>query len=97
MWLVSIGWDGFGIPEPTLAAVIIAVGAVIGTAVILRDKDVPYALVLVWAFFGIWIKHTSPAGFDNAHPLVIGTTLAAIAVFAVAAAVVLVRGRATRV
>lgn len=96
VWLVSIGWDGFGIPESTLAAVIVAVGATISTAVILRDKDIPYALVLVWAFSGIWLKHTSPSGFDGAHPVVIATTLAAIAVFVVAAGIVLVRGSAAR-
>ena len=34
VWLVSIDWDGFGLSEPAWAVLIIAVGAVIGTAVI---------------------------------------------------------------
>ena len=59
VWLVSIGWDGFGIADSTWAVAIIAVGATIGTAVILRDSDIAYGLVLVWAYLGIWIKHTS--------------------------------------
>ncbi len=49
VWLVSIGWDGFGIADATWAAVIIAVGAVIGVATVLRNRDLAYALVLVWA------------------------------------------------
>ena len=96
VWLVSIGWDGFGIAESTWAVAIIAVGAVIGTAVILRDRDVAYGLVLVWAYLGIWIKHTSQSGFDGAYPLVSAAALAGIAVFVAAGLVVLLRRRAVR-
>lgn len=96
VWLVSTGWDGFGLADPTWAVVIIAVGAVIGTAVILHDRDIAYGLVLVWAYLGIWIKHTSPAGFDGAYPAVSGTALAGIGVFLVTGVVVLLRRRAIR-
>lgn len=93
VWLVSIGWSGFGIAEPTWAVAIIAVGAAIGATVILRDRDVAYGLVLVWAYLGIWIKHTSAAGFDGAHPVVSATALIGIAAFLVAGALVLLRRR----
>ena len=93
VWLVSIGWDGFGITESTWAVVIIAVGAVIGTAVILRDRDIAYGLVLVWAYLGIWIKHTSDTGFQGAYPAVIATALAGIAAFVAAGVVALLRRR----
>lgn len=96
VWLVSIGWDGFGIAESTWAVAIIAVGAVIGTAVILRDRDVAYGLVLVWAYLGIWIKHTSQSGFDGAHPVVSATALVGIAAFLVAGVVVVLRRRSAR-
>ena len=91
VWLVSIGWDGFGIPASIWAVAIISVGAVIGTAVILRDRDIAYGLVLVWAYLGIWIKHTSAAGFDGAYPAVIATALLGIAAFIVAGAVTILR------
>ena len=94
VFLVSIGWDRFGIAESVWAVAIIAVGAAIGTTVILRDRDVAYGLVLVWAYLGIWIKHTSATGFAGAHPAVIATVLACIAVFVVAGASVLLRRRA---
>jgi hypothetical protein len=94
VWLVSIGWDGSGIAESTWAVAIIAVGGVIGTAVILRDSDIAYGLVLVWAYLGIWIKHTSNNGFNGAYPAVSATALVGIAVFIVAGAVAILRRRA---
>ena len=94
VWLVSIGWDGFGIAESTWAVAIVSVGAVIGTAVILRDRDIAYGLVLVWAYLGIWIKHTSATGFNGAHPAVIATALLGIAAFIAAGAIPILRGRA---
>jgi hypothetical protein len=86
VWLVSVRWDGFGIAASTWATVIIAVGAVIGTAVIVRDRDIAYGLVLVWAYLGIWIKHTSSSGFRSAYPTVSATALAGIAAFILAGA-----------
>lgn len=96
VWLVSIGWDGFGIAEATWAVVIIAVGAAIGTAVILLDSDIAYGLVLVWAYLGIWIKHTSTTGFNGAYPAVSATALVGLATFIVAGVVAILRRRAKR-
>ena len=75
---------------------IIAVGAVIGTAVILRDRDIAYGLVLVWAYLGIWIKHTSNTGFQGAYPAVAATALAGMAAFIMAGATVILRRRSNR-
>ena len=88
VWLVSVRWDGFGIAASTWATVIIAVGAAIGTAVIVRDRDIAYGIVLIWAYLGIWIKHTSSSGFRSAYPAVSATALAGIAAFIVAGAAV---------
>jgi hypothetical protein len=94
VWLVSIGWDGFGIAESTWAVIIMSVGVIIGTAVILKDRDVAYGLVLAWAYFGIWIKHTSESGFNGAYPVVIATALLGVAAFIVAGAVATLPRRA---
>ncbi len=93
VWLVSIGWDGFGIPEPTWAVVILAVGSLIGAGVILHDRDLAYGLVLVWAYLGIWIKHTGPEGFGGQYPIVSTTALLGIAVVLIAGAVAALRLR----
>ncbi len=93
VWLVSIGWDGFGVAESTWAMVILAVGAAIGCTVILRDRDLAYGLVLVWAYLGIWLKHTSAAGFNGAYPAVEIIALVGIATFLFAVAAVALRRR----
>lgn len=80
--LVSIGWDGFGLPESAWAVIILATGALIGAVTSIRFKDVSYGLVLVWAYAGILIKHTSASGFSNQYPDVIIAVIACIVVFA---------------
>lgn len=93
VWLVSIGWDGFGIPGQTWAVIIIAAAAAIGTLVMFRNHDFAYGLVLLWAFTGIVIKHTSPDGFAGRYPEVIATTVACLAAFLAAEAFLLWRQR----
>lgn len=93
VWLVSTGWDGFGIPAPIWTVVIIAVGALIGGTVIIRDRDLAYGLVLIWAYLGIWIKHTSADGFAGAYPMVSTAALVSIVAFVACAGYVLLRQR----
>ena len=69
--LVSIGWNGFGLSEATWTIFILAVGALIGAATLLRFKNIAYGLVLVWAYAGILIKHTTASGFSNQYPGII--------------------------
>jgi hypothetical protein len=52
--LVSQGWGGWGISPANWAAVMIAAGVVIGLSMLFLRRDLGYALVLVWAFYGIW-------------------------------------------
>ncbi len=79
--LVSIGWNGFGLSEPFWAVVIIIVGMIIGVVTIIRNKDIAYDLVMVWAYTGIFIKHTSKSGFSGQYPAVIYTVIACVIIF----------------
>lgn len=54
--LVSFDWKGFGISEPIWTIIILVVGMFIGIATILKNRDIAYGLVIIWAYFGIWIK-----------------------------------------
>jgi hypothetical protein len=92
-WLVSIRWSGWGLSEPGWAVVIIAVAAAIGTATMLRNRDIAYGLVLLWAFLGILIKHTMGTGFAGKYPEVISTTVACLAIFAAGEAMIIWRKR----
>jgi hypothetical protein len=82
--LVSVGWNGFGLSQAVWAVAIIAIGAIIGIITILRNKDYPYGLVILWAYTGIVIKHVSAKGFNGMYPAVIITTIAAMVLVVVA-------------
>lgn len=78
---VSLGWNGFGIAESIWTIVILLVGAVIGSATLMRFRNISYGIVLIWAYVGILIKHTSTDGFASQYPLVITTLYACIVLF----------------
>jgi len=87
--LVSIGWDGFGLSDVTWAIIIILVGMIIGLATMLKNSDIPYGLVFIWAYVGIWIKHTSAGGFSGKYSTVIATVIVCIVLFVIAEAYVI--------
>lgn len=68
VWLVSIQWDGFGVASQVWVTAIITVAALIGIFTMLRNRDIPYGFVSLWAYTGILIKHTSVSGFDGNIP-----------------------------
>lgn len=80
-WLVSIGWDGFGVREGVWMVAVLLVAATIGIFVTLRNHDAAYLSVFVWAFAGILYKHLSGSGFDGAYPTTIVTLTILLAVF----------------
>ena len=90
--LVSAGWDGFGLSNQVWAVAIILIAAAIGTFTMIRNRDMAYGLVLLWAFTGIVIQHTSADGFAGRYPEVIVATLVCLVAFAIAE-VFLWRGR----
>lgn len=83
--LVFWDWDGFGIQEPIWTIAVLLVGLLIGGATALRQKDPAYLLVLIWAYAGIYLKHTSPEGFAGQYEGIIYTVMACLAVFALLA------------
>lgn len=79
-WLVSVNWQGFGLREDVLTSIILGVALMIAARTILKFRDVTYAVVVLWAFVGVLIKHTSQSGFDGAYPLVVATVRGAIVI-----------------
>jgi hypothetical protein len=74
--LVSLGFNGFGMSESLWTVLIIIIGAIIGIITLLRNRDYYYGLVIIWAYFGIIIKHTSV--FNNMYTSVIITAIVTI-------------------
>jgi len=52
-WLVSMGFNGFGLSPELWSSLFILVATAIGVAISSRFRDVAFAVVLVWAFWGI--------------------------------------------
>ena len=80
-WLVSTGWDGWGIRSGAWMVAILLVAGAIGLVTALRNHDAAYLAVFVWAFAGILLKHLSPSGFNGAYPSTIVTLTILLAVF----------------
>ena len=59
-FLVDINWHGLGISSSTWTLVLMSVGVFLSLIFIYVYRDIFYALVVVWAYLGIYLKRTSP-------------------------------------
>jgi hypothetical protein len=48
-----LGWNGFGIAEPTWSAIMMGAAVMIAGLLLFNRRNISYASVLVWALFGI--------------------------------------------
>jgi hypothetical protein len=81
IFLVSINWNGFGLSEQIWTIIILLIGSIIGIWRMMKDKNIAYGLVFVWAYLGIWIKHSSLTGFNSQYPYIIITAVSCIILF----------------
>lgn len=54
--LFVFDWGGWGISEEIWTAIMLAVATILGWIMALNRRDIPYLLVLIWAFTGIALK-----------------------------------------
>jgi hypothetical protein len=59
----------------------------------LRNRDVAYGLVLIWAYLGILLRQTSTDGLAGRYPMIIAAVVASLAVYLGAEAFILSRRR----
>jgi hypothetical protein len=78
-FLVSVNWNGFNLSDQFWTVFILIIGTIIGLLVMLKNKDIAYGLVFIWAYFGIYYKHIT--FFNNQYILVIYTVLICIIIF----------------
>ncbi len=81
IFLVSLGWNGFGIADFIWTSIILLVGALIGILRMRKDKNIVYGLVLVWAYSWILFKQLSVSGFGGQYPSVIFTVIICLTLF----------------
>lgn len=56
-FFVSIEWDAFGLAPEFWTVAVMAVAVLLGILSLYRNRDYAYALVVVWAFVGIYLQH----------------------------------------
>lgn len=76
--LVSLNWNGFGLSDVFWMILIVFVGAGIGIWRMLKDRNLAYGLVFVWAYSGILLKHLSDSGFAGQYPNIIISVITCI-------------------
>lgn len=81
-FLVAVQWKGLGLSELMWTLIVLCVGLVIGSVVMFINRDMAYGIVLIWAYFGIWTKHTSPGGFSGQYSAVILMLVICLVIFA---------------
>lgn len=75
-----LNWGGWGIAPVVWFGIILAVATAIGAAFAWLRRDVAYVAVLVWAFAGIAVKHSTV-------PFVVGASVGAALLLAVLVAI----------
>lgn len=73
-FLVDISWDGFGILDELWAVFVLVVGIYIGQTMLSKRRDIAYALVIIWAYYGIYAKRTG-LGADLDSSIVMTTLI----------------------
>lgn len=91
--LVAWDWSGWGIDPELWTVLVLAVGVFIGALTTLRRRDSFYGAVILWAYGGILLRHTSATGFDGAYPLVVLAVGACLVVMLVVEGFALLRRR----
>ncbi len=70
--LVQQGFgDGFGLTAESWTVVILVVAVLIGSTTALINASPAYSLVLVWAFWGIYSRHTAASEWNQQYPDII--------------------------
>jgi hypothetical protein len=80
-FFVKIGWQNLIFSDQVWAVIILLVGMVIASATMIKEKNLIYGLVPIWAYLGIYLKHTSVSNFNNNYPTIIITAIICIGIF----------------
>ncbi len=71
---VSLGVDSFSNLSIVLTVVILIIGVLIGSLYALRQNNLAFALVFLWAYLGIFMRHYREESLTRAYPPILYTT-----------------------
>ena len=77
--LVYLGFNNILFSNAVWTVLVLLIGLILGTFVGLKNKDIFYLFVFVWAYFGIFTKHILE--FQYKYPLIVYTSAFSIIVF----------------
>lgn len=80
VFLVSIGWNRFGLSADFWTVIVLLVGAVIGAAPVFLARKWFSSAAVVWAYVGILIRHISQTGYAGRYPVVIAAAILGIVI-----------------
>lgn len=78
VFLTSISWNGFGLSQETWTVLVILAGALIGAGMIITNRNFIGALAIIWAYFGIMVKHMSSYGYHFTYRFVLAALILSI-------------------
>lgn len=81
VFLVSIGWGGFGVADYIWTSIILLVGAIIGILRMRKDNNIAYGTVFIWAYSWILFKHMTVGGFNGQYPSIIVIVIVCLVLF----------------
>lgn len=78
VFLVSIGWSGWGFTDEFWTMVVLLVGAAIGCAVVLVNRRWLSGAAIMWAYGGIILRHFTDASLSRNYIFVIAAAFTGI-------------------
>lgn len=63
--------------------ILLIVGLLIISATIITNRDIPYGLATIWAYYGILNKHQATDGWDGAYPAIITTVIICLVILVI--------------
>lgn len=92
VWLVKIGWNGFGIPNVIWAITILIISVSLVYTILSTNKNAVFPLPVAWAYFGIYLSLKS-FNFSGEYDLLQIVALAGMVVLIAMAAIQFYRNR----
>lgn len=69
-WLVAINWNRFSISATTWTILVLIIGFIITSIYTIRFRDLAYGLVGLWAYIGIFVRHSASDGLAGMYPTI---------------------------
>lgn len=75
IWLVKIGVPNQESASVILTSIILFIGVLICAFVLFKTQNVFYAIVILWAYAGILMRHLSENELNKSYPLIYSTSI----------------------